>query len=412
MPRRRNPRSQEHRGRAADPFALIPRASLECICLQVVNYHADFLPRVERAFSRMKNGQQQLALCRDFALHHFLLVAVYYMMFHPPDTFSQALQREIPELCWELVAGILPALPWPMQEEVREGIKSYVERDHSWVDLTPDDRRKHWYVGTHVAQALWHAALTLRAENRNFWEWVATGDRSILGAGTFAEVLTKIVHVDRDPSSAKTGSKAAKPDRRTRYSDITKAAVDAPTGAGESACKFRREGPYWTVVFEGRTIHIGASRGLQHLSCILRSPGREFPAVALFAAAEGRQLTPRSSAGEVLDEEAISQYKARAEEISAEIQEARRNNDLGRVEERLSELEMLTEHMSAAKGLSGRRRTVGDTHERARKSVSQAITRAIGRIRRYHASLAEHLTKHVHLGNSVYYERDGTSWVM
>lgn len=174
---------------------------------------------------------------------------------------------------------------------------------------------------------------------------------------------------------------------------------------------FRREGQYWTITFAGKTIRMRASKGMLYLSYVLSGPGREFPAVELLAAAEGAQPSPvRSSAGEILDPKAMVQYKTRATEIASEIEEARGNNDFGRVERLQGELESLADQISAAKGLGGRRRTVGDSNERARKAVGQAVTRAIEQIRKNHTSLAQHLNKHISLGTSLSYG-GGAPWI-
>jgi hypothetical protein len=173
----------------------------------------------------------------------------------------------------------------------------------------------------------------------------------------------------------------------------------------------RKEGQYWTITFAGKTIRMRDSKGLLYLSYLLSSPGRESPAIELVAAAEGRKLTPvRSSAGDILDQQAMNQYKARAAEISAEIEEARGNNDVGRVELLRGELEPLADQISAARGLGGRLRTVGDSNEQARKAVGQAITRAVEQIRKSHTPLAQHLDRHLSLGTFLSYTGEQTSW--
>src|SRR5207253_797977 len=101
----------------------------------------------------------------------------------------------------------------------------------------------------------------------------------------------------------------------------------------------------------------------------------------------------------------------RAFEINTEIEQARANNDLGHVDRLHGELECLADQMSAATGLRGRRRTVGDTNERARKAVGQAVTRAIAQIGKSHRVLAQHLKKQISLGTFVSYSDDGTPWI-
>jgi len=174
----------------------------------------------------------------------------------------------------------------------------------------------------------------------------------------------------------------------------------------------RKEGDYWTLVFAQKTIRLRDSKGILYLSYLLGSPGQEFPAPQLLATAEGHQSTPaRTSAGEVLDQQAMSQYRARANEIKTEIEQARENNDQGRVERLRIELESLVDEISAAEGLRGRSRTVGDTNERARKAVWQAITRAVEQIRRSHLALAQHLDQHLSLGTFLSYAAGQDPWI-
>ena len=79
---------------------------------------------------------------------------------------------------------------------------------------------------------------------------------------------------------------------------------------------FRKEGNFWSVRFEGKTIQIKDGKGALYLSYLLGQPGRDFPAVELLKVASGAvEVTVRSSAGLGIDEQARAQYKARALEI-------------------------------------------------------------------------------------------------
>jgi hypothetical protein len=50
---------------------------------------------------------------------------------------------------------------------------------------------------------------------------------------------------------------------------------------------FRREGDYWSVVFEGRTVRVRDLKGMRYLARLLAYPGREFHAPDLVAAQSG-----------------------------------------------------------------------------------------------------------------------------
>jgi len=180
-----------------------------------------------------------------------------------------------------------------------------------------------------------------------------------------------------------------------------------PTSETQPDRIFRKEGHYWTISFARKTIHLRNSKGLLYLSYLLRAPGREFPALELLAAAAGQQLTPvRSSSGDIADGRAVREYKARAIQIGKEIKEARGNNDLGLVGRLQEELGFIADQISGAQGLGGRPREDGDSNERARKSVREAICRAIKQIRPNNSFLAHHLEKHISLGASLSYNED------
>jgi hypothetical protein len=149
---------------------------------------------------------------------------------------------------------------------------------------------------------------------------------------------------------------------------------------------FRKEGAFWSISFEGKTIRLKDGKGPLYLSYLLSQPGHDFPAVELLKAVSGAaEVTVRSSAGTAIDEQARVQYKARALEIQDELLEARKLN-------------------------GGRRRLVGDTSEKARKSVSAAVSRTVRQAGAANSSLGEHLQKHVSSGAALSYQSDGTPW--
>ena len=62
---------------------------------------------------------------------------------------------------------------------------------------------------------------------------------------------------------------------------------------------FRREGDYWSVVFEGRTVRVRDLKGMRYLARLLADPGREFHVLDLVAAETGslRRRRAASAAG-------------------------------------------------------------------------------------------------------------------
>jgi len=65
---------------------------------------------------------------------------------------------------------------------------------------------------------------------------------------------------------------------------------------------FRKEGDFWSISFDGKTIRLKDGKGPVYLSYLLRQPGHDFPAVELLKAVSGAaEVTVRSSAGTAID---------------------------------------------------------------------------------------------------------------
>lgn len=174
---------------------------------------------------------------------------------------------------------------------------------------------------------------------------------------------------------------------------------------------FRKEGDFWSVIFEGKTIRIKDGKGAQYLSYLLNEAEREFSASELIRAVSGKpEVTVRGSAGDVLDDRAMADYRSRAESLQTEIEQARQFNDAGRVQLLQDEMEALAEQIASATGLGGRRRSVGDSLDRARKAVSMAIVRTVAQIKKADPALGDHLDKHVARGAFLSYSGDGIPW--
>ena len=86
---------------------------------------------------------------------------------------------------------------------------------------------------------------------------------------------------------------------------------------------FRREGDYWSVVFEGRTVRVRDLKGMRYLAQLLGNPGREFHVLDLRAAETGQQAALGDAGRRLLDERAKSAYRRRLAEIEDDIEQAR-----------------------------------------------------------------------------------------
>ena len=197
--------------------------------------------------------------------------------------------------------------------------------------------------------------------------------------------------------------------------------VPAATGE-ELTAALRREGEVWTVHYEGRLLRLRDAKGLRHLALLLASPGIEFHALDIVAAAEGRaaadpataeaardaglQARRDDDAGALLDDRAKAAYRERLEELRAEIAEAEAFNDPERAARAREELDFVARELSAAVGLGGRDRKASSSAERARVNVTRAVRSVIRRIAGEDARLAAELESTIHTGAFCRYQPD------
>ena len=181
---------------------------------------------------------------------------------------------------------------------------------------------------------------------------------------------------------------------------------------------FRREGDYWSVVFEGHTVGVRDLKGMRYLARLLADPGREFHVLDLVAAETGGGVKvdssqaaglPRSAlgdAGEILDARAKDAYRRRLTEIEDDIEQARDIGDTERAAQADAERDFLVRELSNAVGLGGRDRRAASASERARAGVTRAVRQAIARIGEHHPQLGEHLSRTIRTGTYCAYFPD------
>jgi hypothetical protein len=158
----------------------------------------------------------------------------------------------------------------------------------------------------------------------------------------------------------------------------------------------RHEGTIWAVTFAGRTVRLRDRKGLEHLARLLAAPHREIAAQELVT---GDAVMVGGDAGELLDEQAVREYRRRQTEVEAELEEATRLGDQGRADRAAVELEFLRAELSRAVGLGGRRRRAASTTERARVSATRALRSAIDEMEAEHPELGRHLRATVRTGS-------------
>jgi hypothetical protein len=166
------------------------------------------------------------------------------------------------------------------------------------------------------------------------------------------------------------------------------------------------------------------SKGLRQIARFLAQPGQELHATDLESlvggpaepTAPGRasrvghgELELRADfgdAGELLDAEARAAYKARLDELQAEIDEADDFNDPVRAEKARDERSFLVRELARAVGIGGRDRRAASHAERARLNATRAIRAAMANLAREHPSLGRHLAATIRTGRYCSYTPD------
>jgi hypothetical protein len=179
----------------------------------------------------------------------------------------------------------------------------------------------------------------------------------------------------------------------------------SPAGGNALRC----EGSFWTVRYGGRSLQLKDGKGLRYLATLLAAPGREFhvlqlasartPAASVGASAELSVGGPGMLLDDRPDARARSEYRARLDDLRAELDEAERLGDLGRAERLRIELESLMAELSMR---FAHARTRGPA-ETARKAVTKALRMQIGKLLDEHPPLGRHLRDAIRMGTTCVY---------
>ena len=149
----------------------------------------------------------------------------------------------------------------------------------------------------------------------------------------------------------------------------------------------------WIVDFRGQRAILPDLKGVHDIRRLLEIPGEEIHCLDL---AEREAVVPGGDA--ILDERARSTLKARLRDLQEDLAEAEDLNDIGRAERLRTEMDHILATLSAALGLGGRRRKLGDLSEKARTAVTWQIRHALRRIESAHPALGRHLANSVRTG--------------
>jgi hypothetical protein len=173
--------------------------------------------------------------------------------------------------------------------------------------------------------------------------------------------------------------------------------ISGASGAsGAAVAECQRAGRKWRVTLRNRSVLVEDSIGLAHLAVLIANPRQEIQAADLVAGVAGLTPGEAGAAQQVLDHEAIAEYRNRLKSLETEIGQP--DADPVRVARARAERDWLVAQLSSAAGFAGRTRAFPDQPERARVAVGKAIRRALGRIAEADAVIGEHLRQTVHTG--------------
>jgi tetratricopeptide (TPR) repeat protein len=187
-----------------------------------------------------------------------------------------------------------------------------------------------------------------------------------------------------------------------------------------------RRGEYWTIVFEGHTMLLPNTKGLEYIAILLASPDHEFHAVNLASRAmlsaevDDSEIHPAASrteagmrisrglgdGGQVLDAAAKNAYRARISELRRELVIAKESNDFDKGVQLETELDNIESELRRAVGLRGRSRSDNSVTERARVNVTRSIRTALEKIAKNDAELGIVLSRAIRTGTFCSYVSD------
>ena len=202
---------------------------------------------------------------------------------------------------------------------------------------------------------------------------------------------------------------------------LRRATLEPVAADGDGAARFAREGDFWALAYAGETANLRDVKGLRYIACLLGGPGRDVHVLELVSAVEGwtdsagraraagdgLRVGQPGDLGPILDARAREEYRARLDELSGDLEEARGFGDDERAARLEEEIDALVSELARAAGLGGRDRPQSSPAERARVNVTKAIRTAIKLIERQSPALGEHLTASIRTGRFCSYAPPG-----
>lgn len=189
---------------------------------------------------------------------------------------------------------------------------------------------------------------------------------------------------------------------------------------------FRKNGDFWNIVFDGKSILLKNSTGLHYIAYLLQKPGEDIRVSTLYSAARATHVDSAASiyesmskeqleqyglsvshglgdAGAMLDPRSVSEYKEFHQNLVEELEKAKGRGDSEQVAFLKEQIGIISAQLKSARGLKGKVRKSKDEKEKARKAVANRIMESLKKIQQEHESLGLHLSNTIRTGTSCSY---------
>jgi len=186
--------------------------------------------------------------------------------------------------------------------------------------------------------------------------------------------------------------------------------------AAPAPYEFRRISGGWQIRFDEEEACIIDSKGAHYISLLLSKPDKPISAANMQAIGAGQdpeKVWNTGNAGTMSDEETVQKVGGELRTLLADLEEARRDGDTLVEQEVLAAMAPLEDYLRRVTDGNGNLRKDGDDYDGHRKSVSNAINRAINEIAKTAPNCGAHFRDNVHTGGEVSYEsKKGISWTI
>jgi len=190
---------------------------------------------------------------------------------------------------------------------------------------------------------------------------------------------------------------------------------------------FRRRGDFWEIKFRGLKVHIAHQLGFEHIRRLIQNPGENCDCLQLGAGPaltfatlhsggnrsktkddehdEGRIVDYAKGDLPCIDKKAIGKILEEKHYLEEQLSEAKTSGATEKIHELEEKIDKIEGYL-AETTYNGQPRHKGGDRSKARKAVSNAITRALKTLRVYHPALAKFLADRLSMGFTLSYTPD------